>query len=490
MSLPIWKREERHLEHHKNCTLYVLALSGCLLLAPAGTASVWAQSSAGNESALVRLSGSFESLSEQVGPAVVQIFATGYSTAPGNTESNLLSREQSRGSGVILDPEGYILTNAHVVQGARRVQVLLARSLRDTPEGVSILKPRGEMVEAQIVGIDRETDLAVLSIPEKELPFLELGDSDELKQGQLVLAFGSPFGLENSVTLGVVSSVARQFQPEDPVVYIQTDAPINPGNSGGPLVDAHGKVMGINTFIVSRSGGSEGVGFAVPSNIARNVFTQIRRTGRVARGEIGVYAQTVSATLAQGLGLSQEWGVVLGDVLPGKPADLTGLKVGDLILALNGKVMENGRQFDVNLYRHSVGDLVSLEVLRGSQKLTFRVRIIEREDDFGHLFEMVTPENSLVPKLGILGLDIDGQIAKILFPPRKLGGVLVAARSPGSPYWQAEFLPGDVIYAINAQEISSLASLRALLAELHTGDPVVVQVQRRETLRFIAFEIE
>ncbi|TDI09400.1 MAG: PDZ domain-containing protein [Acidobacteria bacterium] len=478
------------MEHHKNRTLYVLGLSGYLFVVLAGSASVWAQSSAGDESALVRLSGSLESLSEQVGPAVVQIFTTGYNTTPGNPESNLLSREQNSGSGVILDPEGFILTNAHVVQGARRVQVLLARSLRGTPGGTSLLKPRGKLVEAQIVGMDQETDLAVLRIPDRGLPFLELGDSDELKQGQLVLAFGSPFGLENSVTLGVVSSVARQFQPEDPVVYIQTDAPINPGNSGGPLVDAHGKVMGINTFIVSQSGGNEGVGFAVPSNIAKNVFTQIRSTGRVARGEIGVYAQTVTAALAEGLGLSQEWGVVLGDVLPGKPADMTGLKVGDLILALNGKIMENGRQFDVNLYGQGIGDLVSLEVLRGSQKLTFRVRVIEREDDFGHLLEMVTPENSLVPKLGILGLDIDGQIAKILFPPRKLGGVLIAARSPGSPYWQAEFLPGDVIYAINGKEITSLASLRARLAELQTGDPVVVQVQRQETLRFIAFEIE
>ena len=478
------------MEHHRNRTLSVLGLSGYLFVLLAGSASVWAQSSAGNESALVRLSGSFETLSEQVGPAVVQIFATGYNTTLGNTESTLLSREQSSGSGVILDPEGFILTNAHVVQGARRVQVLLARSLRATAAGASLLKPRGRMVEAQIVGMDQETDLAVLRIPDRELPFLELGDSDELKQGQLVLAFGSPFGLENSVTLGVVSSVARQFQPEDPVVYIQTDAPINPGNSGGPLVDAHGKVMGINTFIVSQSGGNEGVGFAVPSNIARNVFTQIRSTGRVSRGEIGVYAQTVTAALAEGLGLSQEWGVVLGDVQPGKPADMTGLKVGDLILALNGKIMENGRQFDVNLYGHSIGDLVSLEVLRGSQKLNFRVRVIEREDDFGHLLEMVTPENSLVPKLGILGLDIDGQIAKILFPPRKLGGVLIAARSPGSPYWQAEFLPGDVIYAINGKEITSLASLRSRLAELQTGDPVVVQVQRQETLRFIAFEIE
>jgi len=478
------------MEHRKNPTLDVLALSGCLLFVLASTASGWAQASGENEIALSRLSGSFEALSKRVSPAVVQIFATGYSTALGNTEFNLLSRGQSGGSGVILDPEGYILTNLHVIQGARRIQVLLDRSLRDIPEGVSILKPRGEIVEAQIVGIDRETDLAVLRIPEQGLPFLELGDSDELRQGQLVLAFGSPFGLENSVTLGVVSSVARQFQPEDPVVYIQTDAPINPGNSGGPLIDSHGKVMGINTFIVSQSGGNEGVGFAVPSNIAKNVFTQIRSTGRVAHGEIGVYAQTVTAALAEGLGLSQEWGVVLGDVQPGRPADMAGLKVGDLILALNGKVMENGRQFDVNLYEHSVGDLVTLDVLRSSQKLTFRVRVIEREDDFGHLLEMVTPENSLVPKLGILGLDIDGQIAKILFPPRKLGGVLVAARSPNPPYWQADFLPGDVIYSLNGQEVTSLASLRAQLAELQIGDPVVVQVQRQEALRFIVFEIE
>ena len=316
------------MEHHKNRTLGVLAISGCLLFVLAGRAGGWAQSSTEHESALAQLSGSFETLSEQVGPAVVQIFATGYSTALGNTESNLLSRGQSSGSGVILDPEGYILTNAHVVQGAGRVQILLARSLRDTPAGVSILKPRGEIVEAQIVGIDRETDLDVLKIPEQELPFLELGDSDELKQGQLVLAFGSPFGLENSVTLGVVSSVARQFRPEDPVVYIQTDAPINPGNSGGPLVDAHGKVMGINTFIVSQSGGSEGVGFAVTSNIARNVFTQIRSTGRVVRGEIGVYAQTVTSALAEGLGLPREWGVLLGDVLPGDPPIWQGSKWG------------------------------------------------------------------------------------------------------------------------------------------------------------------
>ena len=448
-----------------------------------------APSSAKPEMALDHLSRSLETLSERIGPAVVQVFATGYRPVTG-PKSSLLSKRRSGGSGVILDPEGYVVTNAHVVEGARRVQVLLAISPSDIPQKASILRSRGKLVEARVVGIDRETDLAILRIPERDLPFLELGDSDELKQGQLVLAFGSPFGLENSVTLGVVSSVARQFRPEDPVVYIQTDAPINPGNSGGPLVDAHGRVVGINTFIFSRSGGSEGLGFAVPSNIVKNVFTQILTNGRVGRGEIGAHAQTVTPALAAGLKLPQEWGVILGDVFPWGPADMAGLRVGDLILTLDGKVMENGRQFDVNLYRRASGDIVTLDVLRDSQRFVFRVRVSLREEDFSSLAGMVTPDDNLVPQLGILGIEIDSRIAKRLLPPRKLGGVLVAARSAHSAYWQEAFLPGDVIYAINGKAITSLSGLRATLADLKTGDPMAVQVQRGGTLRFIALELD
>lgn len=449
-----------------------------------------AQLPARSEAPLAELSRSFEVLSKRVGPAVVQVLASGYVPVINQHEAALLSKRRSGGSGVILAPEGYIVTNAHVVNGAQRIQVLLAVSPRGLPRGTSILKRRGEIVEAKIVGIDQETDLAVLKIAEKELPFLELGDSDQVKQGQLVLAFGNPLGLENSVTLGVVSAVARQFQSEDPMVYLQTDAPINPGNSGGPLVNGNGKVVGINTFIFTQSGGSEGLGFAVPSNIVKNVFTQIRRSGRVQRGEIGVYAQTVNPTLAAGLKLAQDWGVILGDVLPGGPAYIAGLKQGDLVLSLDGKVPENGRQFDVNLYRRAVGDRVTLKVLRGSKNLTFRVRVIEREDDLGRFAHMVTPEENLIPQLGILAMDLDSRIAKSLPPPRKLGGVLVAAHSPSSLSRQEGFLPGDVIHAVNGKEITSLAGLRAMLADLKSGDPVAVQVQRQSTLRFITSEIE
>ena len=451
---------------------------------------VLAQSSAAAETPLSQLSESFEALAQRVSPAVVQLFATGYSSNLVAADSSLLSKNRSGGSGVILDPEGYIVTNAHVVIGAQRIQVLLARLPQGTPEGTSILKPRGEILDAEIVGIDQETDLAVLKIPERGLPFVRLGDSDELKKGQLVMAFGNPFGLENSVTLGVISAVGRQLQPEDPMVYIQTDAHINPGNSGGPLVDANGALVGINTFILSQSGGSEGIGFAVPSNIVKNVFTQIRESGRVSRGEIGVSAQTISPTLAAGLELPRPWGVILGDVSPGRPAALSGLKVGDLVLTLDGKAMENGRQFDVNLYRRPIGETVTLEIQRDSQELTFRVRVIEQPDDVGRFAGMVTPEKNLVPKLGILGIDVDSKVAQLLPPPRKLGGVLIALHSSNSPYWGEGFVPGDVIYSINGEEIKNLDNLRTQLAGLNSGDPVVFQVQRGDGLRFIAFELE
>jgi serine protease Do len=199
----------------------------------------------------------------------VQIFTSGYTAGQGMVPSGapLVTEQRGAGSGVILDPTGYIVTNAHVVAGAARVQVGLPVSIEATPAHRSIVRPRGTLVGAQVVGIDRETDLAVLKVQgERALPFLRLADSDELRPGQLVMAFGSPLGLENSVSLGVVSAVARQIQVDDPMIYIQTDASINPGNSGGPLVDVTGRVVGISTFLLSRSGGNEGLGFAAPSN--------------------------------------------------------------------------------------------------------------------------------------------------------------------------------------------------------------------------------
>ncbi|MCH9024380.1 MAG: trypsin-like peptidase domain-containing protein, partial [candidate division Zixibacteria bacterium] len=204
---------------------------------------------------LKSISESFQKLSDSIVPAVVHIIATGWTGPTDEMSASLLSKRQHTGSGVILSPSGYIITNAHVIEGAHSIDVILAPPRHNGSQWKSILKPKGDIVEAVLVGLDSETDLAVLKIPRTGLSYLKLADSDDLRQGQLVFAFGSPLGLQNSVTMGVVSSVARQLSADDPMIYIQTDAAINPGNSGGPLGNADGSVVGINTMIFSKSGG-------------------------------------------------------------------------------------------------------------------------------------------------------------------------------------------------------------------------------------------
>jgi serine protease Do len=420
----------------------------------------------------------------------VQIFSVGYGTTPGGADvSGLLHQHESIGSGVIVDPSGYIVTNAHVVDAPRRVQVRLPPRPDEIEGRASILKGKGRLVGARIVGRDRETDLAVLKIDVSGLPSLSFADSDELKSGQLVFAFGSPLGLESSVSMGVVSGTARQFGPENPMIYVQTDASINPGNSGGPLVDVNGHVVGINTFILSRSGGSEGVGFAAPSNIVRAVYEQIRATGRVRRGEIGVRAQTITPHLADALDLELSWGVVLGDVVPEGPADRAGLRIGDVVLTLDGKRMENGRQLDVNLYRRPIGSTVTLSVLRSSQTRTFDVEVVERRDFQLELQHFVTPEQNLIPGLGILGLDLTPEIERLLPALRKRTGVLVASRVAKGHHDDEGFEPGDVIHRLNHREVTSLEDLRSALGEVARGSAVAVQVERGGGMRFVSFEL-
>jgi serine protease Do len=440
--------------------------------------------------ALAEFSRSLQDLAELVSPSVVQIFVTGYA-APEEDDARPIepSVERSTGSGVIVDPDGYIMTNAHVVENATRLQVELPFAATGGDPGRSIIKRRGRIAGAQLVAIDRETDLAVIKVDARALPALPFGDSDALRPGQIVLAFGSPLGLDSSVTLGVVSAVARQLAPEDPMIYIQTDAPINPGNSGGALVDTDGRLVGINTLIYSQGGGNEGIGFAAPSNIVKNVFAQIRASGRVRRGDIGASAQTVTPVLAEALGLSVDSGVLVADVAAGGPAARAGLQPGDVVVSLDGKRMENGRQFRINLYTRGAGQQVLLDVLRGERRMPLRVTVAERETDPGRLTELVTPEN-IVERLGIVAIDLTPRIAALLPELRRTSAAIVASVSSDSPYsQQGRLQPGDAIYRLNDKTITGLADLKTAAADLKAGTPAVMQIERESRLMYLAFRV-
>jgi serine protease Do len=463
-----------------------IAVAVLMALSAPGTGVAIAQPA---QDHLEKLSSAFRDLADRTTPAVVGIMATGYAPSEGGfwSEEGLLTRQQAGGSGVLVSSDGYVITNAHVVEGAQRIQVVLSPEIGASAAGRSIVRPRGRIVGAQVAGIDFETDLAILKIAETGLPFLRLGNSDDVHQGQLVFAFGSPLGLENSVTMGVVSAVARQLRPESPMIYIQTDASINPGNSGGPLVNARGEVIGINTSILSQSGGAEGIGFAAPSNIVRSIFNQIKERGYVRRGEIGVNAQTITPQLTAALDLPTNTGVILSDVYPESPAEEAGLQIGDVVLALDGKAMENGRQLTVNLYGKAEGALVSLVVLRGQDTIRTRVAVVERQDYQSMLFNMVTPERNLIAPLGILALDLTPAMEEYLGQTRYQTGVVVAARSRSSLMWEHTIQPGDIIYFVNNERIESLDQLRTSLTKLASAQ-VVLHVERRGQLIYVPME--
>src|SRR6266853_314296 len=287
---------------------------------------------------LRELDSSLETVVAKVSPAVVQIVVTGYGPLEdhGHTNTAVIVREHAIGSGVIVDPDGYIMTNAHVVEGAQRIRVILPPPPTDSP-----LEPQPvratQILDAKLLGTHKASDLALLKVEASHLPTVTLASEKRVRQGELVLAIGSPEGLRDSVTMGVVSSVARQPDPDEPMVYIQTDAAMNPGNSGGALVDIDGNVVGINTLMLSTGGGSEGLGFAIPAAIVNFDYQNLRKYGHVQRVAIGARMQNITPTLAAGLGLARSWGAIVSDMEPGGAAEAAGLQIDDIVLAIDNR---------------------------------------------------------------------------------------------------------------------------------------------------------
>ena len=289
--------------------------------------------------ALHLLNDSVEALVQRVSPTVVQILVSGYSSTEDTGQGQMsvvVGKQRTIGSGVIVDPEGYIVTNAHVVKGAEKIEVIVPPipAALNAPDAIPV--NREQTFDARIVGVARQIDLAVIKIEAHKLPAIPIRRAVLPKQGEMVFAFGSPEGLRNSVTMGVVSAVARQPDPDSPLVYVQTDTPINPGNSGGPLVDADGELVGINTFILSSSGGNQGLGFAIPAGVVAFAYPQLVKYGHIHEPEIGAILQTITPELAAGLRLQRDFGVIVSDVVPGGPADRAGLKIQDIIVRVDG----------------------------------------------------------------------------------------------------------------------------------------------------------
>lgn len=445
--------------------------------------------SASAAATLVQLNNALEGLAAKVSPAVVQILVTGYGAAheENRAQTALIVRQHAVGSGVIVDSNGYIMTNAHVVEGAQRIRVALP-VLSDTGRAVPIGKRH--ILEARLVGSHKETDLALLKIDEKDLPTLPLVTQQRPRVGQLVFAIGSPEGLQNSVTMGVISAVARQPDPEKALTYIQTDAPINPGNSGGPLVDMNGSVVGINTFILSTGGGSEGLGFAIPSRIVDFVYHSLRQYGHVHRVEIGAAAQEITPAMADGLHLGQHWGVIVADVKPDGPAAAAGLKIQDIVLTADDRRIDTLPNLSSALYLHRLDQVMKLEILRGEDRKTLYVPAIEQRDPMDQLFDAADPEKSLVPGLGILAVDFTGDLLKNISSLRIPSGVIVLGRAGELITPETGLQTGDIIHTLNTTSITSLETLRSAVLALKPGAPVVLQIERSDGLTYLSFEME
>ncbi|MFO8058379.1 MAG: DegQ family serine endoprotease [bacterium] len=420
-------------------------------------------------------------------PAVVNVFSEKVDESPmmpffndpffrffHGPEFNRKRKERSLGSGVIVSEDGYILSNAHVIKDAESVRVMLS----DKRE-----------FQAEIVGNDPKTDIGVLKIDSDDLPVLKLADSDKVKVGQVVLAIGNPFGLSNTVTMGIVSARGRsRVGITDYENFIQTDAAINPGNSGGALINLNGEVVGINTAIFSRSGGHMGVGFAVPANLARHVLNSLIEHGEVRRGFLGVSIQQVTPGLAEQFGLESAYGALVAEVIEGTPADEAGLEPGDVIVSLEGKRVRDSNHLRNMIAEYPPDSEVELTIVRDGKEKQRRVELMSRKEFEGkgqRPGQRQKPEEPSEEVIqGMKLAELTPRLARKLGVEPGLEGVAVMKVKSGSRADMAGLRPGDVIVGINRKSVSSLQEAKKMM-EQNEDRPLLLRLRRQNASLYV-----
>lgn len=374
-------------------------------------------------------------------------------------------RTHSLGSGFLIRADGYVVTNNHVVDGASEIVVKLSD---------------GRQFAGAVVGRDKKTDLALLKIKASGLPALGFGDSDSLQVGEPVMAIGNPFGLEGTVTTGIVSAKGRVIGEGPYDSFIQTDASINPGNSGGPLVNTRGQVVGIDTAIYSQGGGSVGIGFAIPINLAKTILPQLEAKGQVTRGWLGVSIQPLTPDLAKAMRLPNSDGALVGQIFPDSPAREAGVQAGDVIVAFAGRPIAKASDLPGVVAETPIGTTVALQVLRDGKPVLLHARIAELNEP--------QPVAEVAPAQESLGITVQSLTPGLA---QQLGvvdttGVAVADVAEGSPAAEAGVRSGDVIVQVNRRPVKTLADLRKALTAGQAGAPILVQLHRKDASLFVA----
>jgi serine protease Do len=440
----------------------------------------------------------FAPIVEKVAPSVVTVFTTqtvSRTAAPFPLSDDALRQFfggqlpqrqgkqtlQGLGSGVIVSPDGYILTANHVVSGAEEIMVGLGTELRK--------------YKAKKIGTDPGTDVALLKIDEQNLPAITFADSEKARAGDIVLAVGNPFGLRQTVTMGIISAVGRGgVGIVDYENFIQTDAAINMGNSGGALVDIKGQLLGINTAIFSRTGGNQGVGFAIPANLARDVMQSLREKGRVVRGYIGASVQPLTPELAEAMKLKGPLtGALVGEVTPNTPSQKAGIKTGDVITAVKGKKINDARELRLMIGSMAPGTKVQIEVNREGQKKMFDVDLAEMPPGTTEEGPEASPEESAQPEKttvfgGVAVVDITDDIRTALNLPRDVHGAVIAEVDADSPAGKAGLREGDVIQEVNKQPVKNAKDLVAVSKKLKPNEKILIRVYSQGRSGYVALE--